>query len=93
MNSAAAPAALPPSSPLFDAVVRKDCQGLLKLYAGHARGAVVSYLSMKTRWSTGYSQPPSPESYRTGKFLDDLNSGRSFDMIFFCALDRIPMLI
>ena len=40
-----------PASCLFDAIVEKDYDGLVKLYAANARNSVGSYLSMKSRWA------------------------------------------
>lgn len=36
---------------LFDAVVAKDHEALIKLYAANARNSLISYLSMKSRWA------------------------------------------
>ena len=36
---------------LFEAVVQKDYESLVHLYATNARNAVLSYLSMRRRWA------------------------------------------
>lgn len=40
-----------PGACLFQAIVEKDHDALVKLYATNARNSVGSYLSMKSRWA------------------------------------------
>ena len=56
-----------PSACLFEAVVHNDCQGLAKLYAANARISVVSYLSMRNRWSNVHHQQQQ-DNYKSGMY-------------------------
>lgn len=38
-----------PASLLFDAVVAKDHEGLIQIYAVNARNSLISYMTMKSR--------------------------------------------
>ena len=40
-----------PAVALFQSVVDKDYDGLVTLYASHARNSLVSYASMRSRWA------------------------------------------
>jgi hypothetical protein len=44
---------LNPSPPhqIFQAVVEKDYNGLIQIFAENARDSVLSYISMKSRWA------------------------------------------
>lgn len=54
-----------PEACLFDAVVQKDYERLLKLYASIAKNSVASYLSMRNRWAN--LQQQQDEKYKSGK--------------------------
>ena len=47
---------LHPSQRLFQAVVENDCDTLSKLFAINARNSVVSFMSMKSRWTRQQQQ-------------------------------------
>lgn len=46
-----------PQSPptLFDAVAKRDYDGMVGMYATNAKNAVASYLAMKSRWTSSVS--------------------------------------
>lgn len=63
MSAARAPEIEPPdgmetpqSSPtLFDAVAKRDYEGVVGMYVTNAKNAVASYLAMKSRWTSSVS--------------------------------------
>ena len=40
---------------LFDAVAKRDYEGMVEMYATNAKNAVASYLAMKSRWTSSVS--------------------------------------
>jgi hypothetical protein len=40
---------------MFDLVAKRDYDGLVAIYATNAQNAVVSYLSMRSRWASASS--------------------------------------
>ena len=41
---------LTPPHQIFQAVVEKDYNGLMQIFAENARDSIISYISMKSRW-------------------------------------------
>ena len=42
---------LTPPHQIFQAVVEKDYNGLMQIFAENARDSIISYISMKSRWA------------------------------------------
>jgi hypothetical protein len=42
---------LTPPHQIFQAVVEKDYNGLMQIFAENARDSILSYISMKSRWA------------------------------------------
>jgi hypothetical protein len=56
-----------PSHAFFEAVVNRDYDMMSSLYAANARNAIMSFVSMRSRWSTAETRET-----RSGKFASML---------------------